>query len=66
MDSESDHQNSDGDAAVSPRRCLLVKQAEAYLGVISRSTVEDKDQLWALFSPEPSRVTGPLYRAWNL
>lgn len=47
-------------------RCLLAKQAEAYLAVISRSTVEDKNQPLALFSLQPSRVTGLLYRAWNL
>lgn len=45
---------------------LLAKQAEAYLAVISRSTEEDKNQPWALFSLQPSRVTGLLYSAWNL
>lgn len=47
-------------------RWLLAKQAEAYLAVISRSTEEDKNQPWALFSLQPSRVTGLLYSAWNL
>lgn len=45
---------------------VLAKQAEAYLAVISRSPVEDKKQPWALFSVQPSRVTGLLCAAWNL
>lgn len=42
------------------------KQAEAYLAIISRSAVEDKDPPQALFSFQPSRVTGLLYSAWDL
>lgn len=67
MDSDSGHQKLPHHIEVLHPRCLLAKQAEAYLAVISRSAVEDKkNQLWALFSLQPSRVTGLLYSAWNL
>lgn len=52
--------------AVLHPQCLLAKEAELYLAVINKSTVEDKNQWWALFSLQPSRVTGLLYSAWNL
>lgn len=66
MDSDSGRQAAACHIAVLHLRRLLAKQAEAYLAVISRSTVEDKNQAWALFSPQPSGVTGLLYSAWNL
>lgn len=54
--------------------CLLALQAEAFLAIIIKRNVEDKkrekkkkkDQPWALFSLQPSKVTGLLCSAWNL